>query len=94
MSEEGKKRRRWPLIAALLVGLPVLYVASFGPACWLLGKGWIGPNLVVGVYEPIRYGAELSQSFGNLMDQYMAIGLPAGTTMTISDGRLRISIER
>lgn len=23
----------WPWIAALLIGLPVLYVASFGPAC-------------------------------------------------------------
>jgi len=28
----------WPWIAALLIGLPVLYVASFGPACWLADR--------------------------------------------------------
>ena len=28
----------WPWIVALLVGLPVLYVASFGPACWLADR--------------------------------------------------------
>jgi hypothetical protein len=29
-----RKQPIWPWIAALLIGLPVLYVASFGPACW------------------------------------------------------------
>jgi hypothetical protein len=33
MSEE-RKNHYWPLIVALLIGLPVLYVASYGPACW------------------------------------------------------------
>ncbi len=31
---EHRKPQIWPWIAALLVGLPVLYVASFGAACW------------------------------------------------------------
>ncbi len=48
MSEERKPL--WPWIAALLVGLPVLYVASFGPVCWLLtffekDPGKIGESL-------------------------------------------------
>jgi hypothetical protein len=30
-----RKRPLWPLVTAALIGLPVLYVASFGPACWL-----------------------------------------------------------
>jgi len=34
MSEETKKPV-WPWFAVLLIGLPVLYVASFGPAVWL-----------------------------------------------------------
>jgi hypothetical protein len=32
MSDRNKPL--WPWIAALLIGLPMLYVASFGPACW------------------------------------------------------------
>src|SRR6187455_2462481 len=27
-----------PLLTAVLIGLPVLCVASFGPECWYLGK--------------------------------------------------------
>src|SRR5262245_19380213 len=34
MGEERKKAGFWPRVVALLIGLPVLYVASFGPACW------------------------------------------------------------
>jgi hypothetical protein len=30
-----RKTPLWPWIVALLIGLPVMYVASFGPACWL-----------------------------------------------------------
>ena len=36
MSEEQKPRFVWPWIAALLIGLPVLYVASAFPAFWLV----------------------------------------------------------
>ena len=34
------RRERWAkwLLASLLFGFPLLYVASFGPACWLLGR--------------------------------------------------------
>ena len=31
-----ERRPLWPWIVALLIGLPVLYVASFGPACRLV----------------------------------------------------------
>lgn len=37
MSEE-RKTHVWLWIAALLIGLPVLYVASFGPACFLVDR--------------------------------------------------------
>ena len=29
------RKHVWPWIAVLLIGLPILYVGSFGPACWL-----------------------------------------------------------
>jgi hypothetical protein len=54
MRDERKKAGVWPWITALLIGLPVLYVASFGPACWL--AGWnLGLNFkcVEVLYRPI-----------------------------------------
>lgn len=33
-----KKRPLWPFLTAALLGLPVLYVASFGPACWIASR--------------------------------------------------------
>ena len=36
MSDERKPL--WPWIAALLIGLPLLYVVSFGPACWVTSR--------------------------------------------------------
>jgi len=32
---DDDRKPLWPWIVALLIGLPVLYVALFGPACWL-----------------------------------------------------------
>jgi len=31
----ARSRLHWPLLTAALIGLPVLYIASFGPACWI-----------------------------------------------------------
>src|SRR5262245_66586319 len=40
----------WPWIVALLIGLPVLYVASFGPACWLADRGVVDFTRVIEAY--------------------------------------------
>jgi len=53
MSEE-RKSSVWPWIAALLVGLPVLYVASVGPACWLVDRRVLPMKTAV-VYEPVLH---------------------------------------
>jgi hypothetical protein len=42
MCEGEKKTGVWPWIVVLLIGLPVLYVASFGPACWLTSREFPG----------------------------------------------------
>jgi len=52
MSEQRKKQV-WPWIVALLVGLPVLYVASFGPACWVSSRAMFGQQLVATTYRPV-----------------------------------------
>jgi hypothetical protein len=35
---DDRKKHLWPWIAGLLIGLPVLNVASFGPACWIANR--------------------------------------------------------
>ena len=52
MSEERKKVV-WPWIAALLIGLPVLYVASFGLACRLVRRDVLRGDDVAHFYRPI-----------------------------------------
>ena len=43
----------WPWIVALLIGLPVLYVASFGPACWIGFRSLYGRYAVIVAYKPL-----------------------------------------
>jgi hypothetical protein len=53
MSDERKNTGVWPWIAALLIGLPVLYVASFGPACWTTSRMNRGAGLIPLFYRPV-----------------------------------------
>ena len=52
MSDDHKKPV-WPWIVALLIGLPVLYVASFGPACWLVERRILPPRATGIVFRPL-----------------------------------------
>jgi hypothetical protein len=52
-NESDRKQPLWPWIVALLIGLPVLYAASFGPACWLCSHGSVPRSGVIGGYRPI-----------------------------------------
>jgi hypothetical protein len=57
MSEE-RKRAVWPWVAALLIGLPVLYVLSYGPACWLIWNVELSQpvlNFLDALYCPFRW---------------------------------------
>lgn len=48
------RRERWAkwTLAAVL-NLPVLYVASFGPACWVSSRSGTGGSVVSSAYQPI-----------------------------------------
>jgi len=52
MSEERRKAV-WQWIAAIVIGLPVLYIASFGPACWLADRKWLPDTLPATIYRPL-----------------------------------------
>ncbi|MBI3862942.1 MAG: hypothetical protein HY290_13710 [Planctomycetia bacterium] len=42
---------KWTLAA--VVGLPVLYVASFGPACWMCDRDVLSERFVLWAYSPL-----------------------------------------
>lgn len=46
-------RPLWPLLTAVLIGVPVLYMASFGPACWLVGERYMQPKTGWMLYRPL-----------------------------------------
>ena len=47
----GRRSRRFWIIAVML--MPVLYVASFGPACWLAERHMLPRKHVAMIYEPL-----------------------------------------
>jgi hypothetical protein len=51
MSDEH--RSVWPWVIALLIGLPMLYIASFGPACWLADHKVVSAGGVFRVFRPL-----------------------------------------
>ena len=53
--KERKQRPLWPILTAALIGLPVLYVASFGPAMWIVQQtpGDLFTTPLAAVYLPL-----------------------------------------
>jgi hypothetical protein len=48
------RRERWAKWALILaVGLPVVYVASFGPACWVSSHTEVGQTAVSWIFRPL-----------------------------------------
>src|SRR5579872_2072519 len=48
------RRERWAKrTLAAVVGVPVLYVESFGPACGLVQRNMLPPALLTSVYTPL-----------------------------------------
>ncbi len=49
---EDHKRRVWSWTVGLLIGLPVLYVLCFGPACWIATRVVQVRGVVNAIYSP------------------------------------------
>jgi len=50
---DDQQRPLWPWIVSMLIGLPVLYVVSFGPACWCCNYSSLDARLTWKIYRPI-----------------------------------------
>lgn len=74
-------RPLWPLLPAALVGVPVLYVASFGPACWITSRlgSTTGAEIVSRAFDPaLRLGSRYSESVVTFAGWYSEIGAAEG----------------
>jgi len=74
---EKRKKRVWPWIVALVISLPVVYVASFGPGCWIAGRiPGMSQRLLV-IYRPLDRAAwDLPDSVSESLDWYGGLFLP------------------
>lgn len=72
-----RSRRFW---IAVVVLLPVLYVASFGPAVWLVSGGQLNKRVVECVFWPVLVSSEF---FPDQVLWYGTLGLPKGKYVTL-----------
>jgi hypothetical protein len=98
---EPQKNPVWPWILVVLVGLPVLYVGSFGPACWLTSQvhGWskLQPPRAMLVYFPLGAVASRPDTvYGRGLRWWMTFGVKRGhaaVVQTNAAGTLSIEVE-
>ena len=65
------RRERWAKWTLTgVIGLPILYVASIGPACWITSRTNRGGKLIPKVYQPVieaflsgGYDSQISRAF-------------------------------
>ena len=61
--------------ATVMVLLPVLYVASIGPACWISSRANVGVGAVTAIYRPLQSSRRLNKSLNeSFVDWYSEIG--------------------
>jgi hypothetical protein len=76
MSEE-RKPPLWPWIAAALIGLPVLYVASFGPACWIVSHSNEDLPVLPKFYVPLARLSVRSEFVHAILRRFAKVGMPS-----------------
>jgi hypothetical protein len=80
----------WPWNVALLIGLPVLYVASFGPACWIAIRIDGDEDAWNCIYHPVIVCVvNLPDSGSNIAERFLLLGAPDGTKFWNDSDALR-----
>jgi hypothetical protein len=79
------RRERWAKWVLVAIAVPIIYVASFGPACWISSRAKIGRKAVVWLYYPIaRHCAGLDDP--NLERIRITVALYRYSTLFAADG--------
>ena len=73
---ERKQRPLWPIVAAALIALPVLYVLSIGPATRALALGYLSRESYYLIYGPLIY-EHLFDDFGQWRMWYLNFWIPS-----------------
>ncbi len=74
---DDRKKPLWPWIVVLLIGLPLLYVTSFGPACWMMHRGWLPIFPTAYPYWPLVVSANAGpRPVRRLVGWYSGYNLP------------------
>ena len=78
MSEERGKSV-WVWIVGLLIGMPTLYFASFGPACWITTRMSGGSSVIPFFYQqPMSSVSSSSERLAVALRWYAVIGAADG----------------
>ena len=84
--------RRFRLAVGVLIAIPVLYVASFGPACWISSRTGTGSGAVSVVYQPMLRLCMRDTYFAAASWWYASIGTKDGI-YTARDAERRIHVQ-
>jgi hypothetical protein len=88
MMDEGRRKSAVLWVVALLIALPALYVASFGPAFWMIARsGRTHTTLSDRIYWPIGWSADNGPHISRVVRWYAAIGLPTKKEITLPSNR-------
>ncbi len=85
------RRERWAMrtLTAVVV-LPLLYFASFGPACWLTSRTKSGASALPIIYRPLMWGMAQNDKVYGLLNSYAELEAAQGWHwVDKSDSRIR-----
>jgi hypothetical protein len=83
------RKGRWiPVALALLALGPLLYVFSFGPACWItsqrVGGGVVEPSRAMILYWPLgAVAGDVNSASGRYVRWWMTLGVRKGQSVVV-----------
>jgi hypothetical protein len=79
----------------VVVCLPLLYVLSFGPACWLVDRGWLSARRASQVFRPIILTIGESETVRSAANLYagFASDRPGWTVIRLMDAAGLIEVK-
>ncbi len=77
------RRERWAKwTLAIYIGLPLLYIVGFGPACWISSRANMGASFVTAVYGPVVKKVPVPSVLAVVIDGYSRLGASSGWRWT------------
>jgi hypothetical protein len=80
-------RRATKPVIGLIASLPILYVLSFGPACWLNERGYLSAGEMVDLYRPIISLAS-DERLPPPLEWYARLGARESCEVSVEYGRV------